>query len=544
VLLGITAGLSLVVQAALLVRYGFDPLWVVELFPAIAALYFAVGLIAWWRRPDNRIGPLLIVGGLAMAVAGLANIAAPLPIALGTAFATLILAVVVHLLHAFPSGRVPDRLGRATVVAGYVLTLVIYAPQYLFFPGPPDQTTILQIQPDEAIWNASRFAGRWGLVLIASVTAAVMLRRVLAAPSRQRPGLAIVYLIGILAALGPMLAVTLLKVLGFDPLQIVTTQLTFLALVPPVVGIAMLSGEFGRVGGVEPLVAAAGEEASTPEALERALASALGDRSVRLSLEPRPASLAPDRGTIEVRRGDRVAATIEYDAIQFPDGRAVSSAASLVGVILERDQLAAELREHEAELLRSRERVVEASDAERRRVARDLHDGLQAKLVLLALHAQRASDDPTLVQEVHAAIDDLRALIAGVMPPVLLERGLPTAISELSARSPVPVDLDLRLDGAQLAPAVETTAYFVVAEAMTNALKHADPTRLTIALARTNGAVRLAVGDDGRGGANSDGLGQGLTNLQDRIAALGGSLRVDSPSGAGTTVIAELPCAS
>lgn len=545
-LLGVTAAIGLITEAALLVRYGFEPLWIVELFPAIAALYFGVGLIAWWRRPANRIGPLLIVGGLAMAVGGLANIKAPLTVALGTAFATLILAVVIHLLHAFPSGRVPDRLGRANVIAAYVLTLIVYAPQYLFAPGPDEAVSILRIRPDEGIWEAARFIGRWSFVAITAITAAVMLRRVLAAPARQRPGLSLVYLSGTLAALGPMLAVTVFHLLDLTPLQIVTTQLAFLALVPPIFGISMLTGEFARVGGVEPLVAAAGRDASTHEALEQALTAALGDPSARLLLgaDPVPVATRPaGRGAVEVRGGDRVVATIEYDAIHFPEPESVRSIASLVGIILERDALAADLRAHEQELLRSRERVVAAGDVERRRVARDLHDGLQGKLVLLAMHARAHPEGAALGREIEAAIDELRSLIAGVMPPVLLERGLATAITELTDRSPVPIATTIDLGDAPLPPVVETTAYFVVAEALTNALKHADPSHIDISLLRHGDALQLEVRDDGRGGATL-GDGFGLASVGDRVAALGGQVEIQSPAGGGTRVLAEVPCGS
>lgn len=540
-LLGLTFAVILVVQAALLARYGFEPLWLVEFFPGIAALYVIAGLVAWWRRPANRIGPLLLLGGLAVAVGGLANIEAPLPIALGTVFATAILGIVIHLLHAFPSGRVPDRFGRATVVAAYVVTLVVSAPQYLFHP---EIETIVRIAPNEQVFEAARLVGRWSYVGVTVLTIVTLLRRLRAAPARQRPGLAVVYASGIIAALGPMLAVTLFKAMGLDPLQIVTVQLAFLALVPPILGIAMLTGEFRRVGGVESLVGIADTEASSPEVLERALASALGDPTVRLTLDDGHAEPGPTRGRVEVRRGDHVAASIDYDAIHLPDPSAVSSAAALVGVILERDQLAEALRLHQAELLRSRERVVAASDVERRRIARDLHDGLQGKLILLAMHARGLDPSGGLVREIDATIDDLRALIGGVMPPVLLERGLHTALSELADRAPMPVDLDLSPEAAtSLAPAVETTVYFVAAEALTNALKHAEPTRLGISLGRTDDVIRLEVRDDGRGGARL-GSGSGLIGLQDRVAALGGELLVDSPAGAGTRVIAGVPCGS
>lgn len=535
----------LALEAALLTTNGGEPTWIVVLFPAIAGLYLIIGIIAWWRRPVNPFGVLLICGGASMAIGGLANVNEPSFVAVGTVFAVLILGIVVHLLHAFPSGRVQDRVGRLTVAAGYLVTLLVYAPQYLFRPGESMQN-VVRITASQEAYDLARVVGKLSISLVMLVTALVLARRVREAPPRQRPGLAFVYVSGILAVLAlPFAANVLPALLGFDALEVAVTQLTLLALVPPIFGVAMLTGEFGRVRGVETLVEAASAPSASRADLEHALASALGDPSVRLVLghdAPPPAS--PTRGTVEVRRDGGVAATIEYDAIHLPDPQSVRPAAALIGVILEREQLAAALRLHQAELERSRERVVAASDVERRRIARDLHDGLQAKLVLLAIHARGVDASGELGREIDAMIDDLRALIGGVMPPVLLERGLATAISELADRAPVPVTLDLQLgDEPTLAPAVETTTYFVAAEALANALKHAAPTRLTISLRRTDGRVRLEVQDDGRGGARI-GRGAGLDSLQDRVAALGGEMQVLSADGAGTRVIAEVPCGS
>ena len=199
----------------------------------------------------------------------------------------------------------------------------------------------------------------------------------------------------------------------------------------------------------------------------------------------------------------------------------------------------------------SRARIVEATLEERRRLGRDLHDGAQQHLVNVAmslqLAARRAPDGEqrTLLDgalaETRQAIAELRELAAGLHPSVLTHRGLRGAIESLTARAPLPVALDLPAE--RFAPTIEATAYFVVAEALANVAKHAGATEAEVRIA-DDGAGRLAVlvADDGRGGAAAGaGGGSGLAGLADRVAAVDGTLAVDSPPGGGTRVRASLP---
>jgi PAS domain S-box-containing protein len=196
----------------------------------------------------------------------------------------------------------------------------------------------------------------------------------------------------------------------------------------------------------------------------------------------------------------------------------------------------------------SRARIVEATLAERRRLGRDLHDGAQQRLVNVALGVQlaaRSVQDPEArelldgaLAETQAAIADLRELAAGLHPSVLTHRGLRGALESLTARAPLPVALDVA--DARFAETVEATAYFVAAEALANVAKHAGATEARVRIATEDDTLVVEVADDGRGDADPAG-GSGLSGLDDRVAALGGTLSVDSPPGKGTRLRALLP---
>jgi signal transduction histidine kinase len=201
-----------------------------------------------------------------------------------------------------------------------------------------------------------------------------------------------------------------------------------------------------------------------------------------------------------------------------------------------------------------REAAVESAETERRHIERDLHDGAQQRLVALAMDLGRAREhfdaDPerarALIGDAHdeakAALAELRDLVRGLHPAVLSDRGLDAALSAVVARVPIPVDLSV--DVSRRAPAaVESAAYFIVTEALTNAVRHAEARRLRVTVARAAGRLIVEVTDDGVGGADPD-RGTGLTGLTGRVEALGGWLRVVSPTGGPTTIMAELPCAS
>ena len=213
-----------------------------------------------------------------------------------------------------------------------------------------------------------------------------------------------------------------------------------------------------------------------------------------------------------------------------------------------------EQRAAQQELRQSRTRIVEAAIAERRRLERDLHDGAQQRLVAVSLAIRLArsklrpeADAASLAsleeasEDLKVALSELRELARGIHPAILTEAGLGPAIDSLAARSTVPAEVT-GVPDRRLSPAVESTAYFVVSEALANAAKYASATRATVSAECPGDALRVEVQDDGVGGADPS-KGSGLRGLADRVAAIGGSLSVDSPVGGGTRLVAELPLA-
>jgi signal transduction histidine kinase len=211
-----------------------------------------------------------------------------------------------------------------------------------------------------------------------------------------------------------------------------------------------------------------------------------------------------------------------------------------------------DLVERVDELTRTRRGALDVQAAELRRIERDLHDGAQARLVALSMQLGRAearlADRPEEAEllrqaraEAGAAIAELRDLARGIAPPVLADRGLGAAVEALGRRAAIPVELDLTIDRRPV-PVLETAAYFVVAEALTNVAKHAPGATARVRIALGDERLVVSVADGGPGGADPN--GGGLTGLRGRVEALDGELQVISEPGAGTTIRAELPCGS
>jgi signal transduction histidine kinase len=259
------------------------------------------------------------------------------------------------------------------------------------------------------------------------------------------------------------------------------------------------------------------------------------------------------RSVAKVSRDGRQMAALVYDSSLEDDPELVDAACAATAIALENEYLHAESQARLIELKESRERIVAAGDAERRRLERNLHDGAQQRLVAIALQLRlvqdRIREDPSLAEqlvqtasgEVAESLSELRELAHGLHPAVL-EHGLSPALETLATRSPVPATVSV--DTARRLPRpVELAAYFVACEALANVAKYAHATVVTIRVRRRNGTARIEIADDGVGGAD-DARGSGLRGLADRVEALDGRLRVSSPPGAGTVVTAELPCGS
>jgi signal transduction histidine kinase len=309
-------------------------------------------------------------------------------------------------------------------------------------------------------------------------------------------------------------------------------------------------------------------ERTPPQGIREALARALGDPTLDVAFwlpERREfvdaggqtVDLPADGGSRAVTRleenGEPLAALV-HDASLRDEPKLVRAAGAAARLALENARLHADMRAQLAKVQESRVRIVTAADDERRRIERDLHDGAQQRLVALALQlrsAQRQLDanvDPELdelisstVDGLQLAVEELRELAHGVHPAILTEDGLAAALDAITARTPLPVTLDVSDD--RLSPQVEATAYYVVCEALANVVKHARATRASVSAQRRNGMLVVEVDDDGIGGARPDD-GSGLRGLTDRVEALGGRLRIESPVGGGTRIVGEIPCAS
>ena len=204
-----------------------------------------------------------------------------------------------------------------------------------------------------------------------------------------------------------------------------------------------------------------------------------------------------------------------------------------------------------SELEASRVRIISAADEARRRVERDLHDGAQQRILTVALKAQKLAESQaaqtagldaellSLGVELGGVLEELRTLASGLHPAALSHGGLAPALRTLARRSLVPVVLDVRLPGG-VAESVEVAAYYVVAETLTNTTKHAEASRIDVTVELRDGRLWVCVRDDGVGGADPA-RGSGLEGLKDRIEAVGGTMTLDSPSGGGTTLVAQLP---
>ncbi len=319
-------------------------------------------------------------------------------------------------------------------------------------------------------------------------------------------------------------------------------------------------------GEVAELVAAA-EAARTPAEVEAVAARTLDDPTARLGLarpftdelvdvegRPFPPVVGEDRRRRPLAVDGRRIGVLEH-ASGVPEALAAQTAAT-IGLAVDRQRLQAEVRAQMAEVVDSRRRVVAAADEARRRVERDLHDGAQQRLLALAMEAERlrgrlaANGGSTelvalaesLVAGAREAHGELRELAAGMYPPMLEAEGLGAAIESLADRlgTSGPV-VDVSIEVGRLAPEVEGALYFVVAESLANAVRHAGASRVVVTARRTDETVTLEVVDDGVGGAGTQLGGSGLVGLGDRVAALAGTLQIDSPPGEGTRLSVVIP---
>jgi signal transduction histidine kinase len=536
----------------------------------VGASLLGCGLASWQSRPENRIGPIMVFTSFAWFAAQLSQSPTPWVYTIGTAVQSVWGVGLVYLLLAFPSGRLPGRIDRWLVGAAIVLTLGLELLAMLYgnkaglrCPGCTDN--LLQVVRDnhkaEGWLNLQRLLG----IVVVLTVITVLVRRWLKASAPQRRAVSPVLVAGC-ATLAALVWTVVFDLLG-DPLNALPAHVWFLtmATVPIAVMFVFLQRRLAR-GMVAGLVVELGGS-SASAGLREALARALGDPSLELAFwfpvekcyvdGAGRAVMLPDdesrrRSTFVERDGQPVAVLI-HDPVLEHNAELVRSVCAAASLALENERLQAELRARLVELQASRARLVGATDAERRRIERDLHDGTQQRLVSIAmslglletkLPAQATAVQP-LVRETREALalalEELRELTHGINPPLLTERGLPAALEELCRRAGLPTHLDVAVD-RRLPDELESAAYFMASEALTNAAKHSHGREVRVSASYEGHSLTVEVADDGIGGATPAG-GSGLRGLADRVEALGGRFTVSSPPGRGTTLRAEIPCA-
>jgi signal transduction histidine kinase len=441
--------------------------------------FIGTGLYAWDRRPSNLVGPLMVCVGFSWFLSDLKSSDISWAFAIGGLCNSLPISFLIHLLIVFPSGRTRDRLDRFYIAYAYVAgAFVAVVPNFFYDTAADSDCTGCPSNPLLIHANNDLVFGIYGALSAVSVFAI---------------GALIVHLARRASKSRPE------ERRSQEPVWWAGGVTLFLIAASLLTNLAPEGGNYDDVIWYLALV---------------------------------------------------VLSTVPY-AFLFGLLRTKLSEADVVAE--ENVRLDAALSARLDELRESRARIVQAGDAARRKLERDLHDGAQQRLVGLALDLRLAreklDDDPreaaAMLDEASAelsrATDELRELARGIHPAVLSDRGLAAAVESLAKRAPLPVEIDASLEGSLPEP-VESAAYFVVSEALTNVVRHSGAERAEVGIRRDNGRLLVEVRDDGSGGA--DPAGSGLRGLADRVAALEGRLQVDDPAGGGTLVRADIPLAS
>lgn len=546
---------------------------------AVGWSYAGAGLIAWWRRPTNRTGRLMLAEGLTWFLGNLQGTAVPLLFALGAWGEALNLAVLAHLLLAFPDGRLATAWDRRVVAGGYGLVAIgglvrvtVYDPAadgaatYLSCRdcGP----NALLLHSGQQLFEAIDLVYRWSGALLTVVCLVALVRRWrVSVPARRR----------ILLPAGVAIAVAVafvgwevLYVLAPDALGAANAVLIWPSdasqIAVPIAFLATLLRMRLRRAAVGNLVIEVGAD-PTPRHMQDVLVRVLGDPSLRLGL-PSPtgelgAYVDPDGKPLRLPApGSGLSATpveeqvvLVHDAALDEDQELMSAVSGSVRLCLRNTRLRSEAVTRSQEAKAFHARLLRAVDEERQRLERDLHDGAQTRLVFalmklrrldagLSSHVPRPSPDlrHTVAEADRAlrqALDELRDLARGIHPAVLTREGLAPAITALAEQAEIPVLV--MVEPGRFAPLTESTAYFAVCEALSNAAKYSGAEVVSVSGWRDGDRLVIEITDDGVGGADEEN-GTGLRGLADRVAATGGTLRVTSPPGGGTRARVELPC--
>ena len=545
-----------------------QPAWIPIADLGVGWMMIGCGLLAVTARPTQPAGGRLVLAGFLWFVGTFGGAEDPIVQALGFSFGGYHDLLFVWLVLSFP-GRWPA--GRAAV-ASVGAVAVLYGAQSIarLVLRAPDAFGVTILDPDAAM----QIVLRVDVVRAASVAVAgvVILLRFIRThgPDRHHTGplLAAGAASAIVSVTNARFALVTLGLLP-NPGDDVTIPLQWVFnIVRLAVPLAILMSVLRLRAARASLTGAVTEMGDSPTAaaLRDALATALGDPGLRiLTWDPLRAAY--------IERGGHVVTSAEFAALgQDPalavlrvdtdgdplailaisrnlmdDPALVEAGVALTRLVVRNERQSLRIEEQLAEVRASRARIVEAADDERRRIERDLHDGLQQRMVALAMQLRavngNAADLDAALRggsvELLEILDDVRELARGIHPAVLTEAGLGAAIRAAADRSPVPAEVDLRLAGHGT-PAALATVYYVVSEALANVAKYArDATGVWVRADDGDGTLRVTIEDDGPGGA--DASGHGLAGLADRIAALDGRFAVEAVDGGGTRIVAEVP---
>jgi signal transduction histidine kinase len=517
-------------------------------FALVGGSFAVCGLVAWRRRPDSRSGALMTATGFAFFLPSLlGQIESPVADTAGLIFVDLwSVLFVALLLTLLTAGRVTSRVDQGLVFA-FVLPLLILELVWLLFAE--EDGNLLLAFPNVGVADAIDAFQRAELLGACVATVVVLgARWRLASRPRRRalwPTLAGSFVLLVYAAVlvNDLVSGTRSQtLLWIASCSLVTVPLAFLA--------GLLRSRLARSGLTElfrDVRSMRGAE------LQAALARALGDPGLVVAYADADGVLSAStsaRSVSRVQRDSGPPAALMYDQSLDDDPELVEAVCAAAAIALDNERLQAESRAQLAELQASRERIVAAGDAERRRLERDLHDGAQQRLVAVAMQLRLIQVDirrdpssaealvMTASDHLSQSLRELRELARGIHPAVL-EYGLPSALDSLAAHSTVPTATSCEIH-ERLPKPIELAGYFVACEALANVAKYANATAASVRLYRTVGGVAVEIADDGAGGADPAG-GSGLRGLADRVETLGGRLRITSPAGAGTVVTAELP---
>jgi signal transduction histidine kinase len=543
------------------------------------SLPIALGLFRLSRNRDDRFAWLLVGMGLLWSLTTLAESSDAVLYSIGRTAVWVVEAALVYLMLAFPFGRLQSRTERGLVRGIVLVAGLLYIPSVLVapFPEPTPWASCGTSCPPNA-FDLAAGSPAWiddfvrplreaAAILIYGAVAAVLIARTRRAAVLMRRVLAPVAAVAVFRA-AILLTYSVLRAAGFDSGAMDALGWLYL-LTLPLVTLAFAAGLVRQrlfVADALEGVTIGLKEHADASALRTALASALADPSLRIvywvsgeggrwvdetGWPARSPQREPGRAITEITVDGRRLAAVTHDSGLDPI--VVQAAGAYALTTLENERLVVQLQKSLEDLAGSRRRIASVADRERRKIERDLHDGAQQRLVALRIKleliAERLDeDDPQsaaalrkLEVDVDGTIDEVRSFARGIYPPLLAERGLGEALRAAGRNAPIAT----RVDAGSISrhnPEIEATVYFACMEALQNAAKHAiGASGVTITLSE-NPALHFEVQDDGNGFTATNVVnGNGLTNLRDRMAAIGGEVEVRSAPGEGTTVIGVLP---